>query len=315
MLFQSTLARTCLFWPRFYYSLLNKRNGKSIWNIITNPVTPKDRKKATRPSNHIVCLNKNLYCHSFYQVRGAYAHLNQIREKDLDKAVAAANYLVYYEDPLHLKIPYVFFLKLLPEPPDGMLKSVLSFTLILFVYLYPIIRGIIILWMRLLGEYIYSKDNNTFVQHGRQRRRPKQQKELPTMHVKVFATKRPNEDSFAWYTDGLPFVVDNSATPIICNVSKLFTGKLIPTKIILETAEGRSASTKLVGIICLVLTDDKNDHHTYNIPGCIYDPDSPINILGIPALGKHFNDSANINNPLNNNGTSVKSGATKSQFV
>ena len=112
--------------------------------------------------------------------------------------------------------------------------------------------------MRLLGAYIYSKENNTFVQHGRQRRRPKQQKELPTMHVKVFATKRPNEVYFAWDTDGLPFVVDNSATSIICNIRKVFTGKLIPTKIMLETAEGTSASTKLVGLISLVLTDDKN---------------------------------------------------------
>ena len=193
MLFQSTLSRTCLFWPRFYYSMLNKSNGWSILDIITNLVPPKGSKKATRPSNHIVCLNKNLYCHSFYQVRGAYAHLNQIREKDLDKAVAAANYLVYYEDPLHLKIPYVFFLKLLPEPPDGMLKSVLSFTLILFVYLYPIIRGIIILWMRLLGAYIYSKENNTFVRHGRQRYRPKQQNELPTMHVHVLQQSIPTK--------------------------------------------------------------------------------------------------------------------------
>ena len=160
--------------------------------------------------------------------------------------------------------------------------------------------------MRLLGEYIYSKDNNTFVQHGRQRRRPKQQKELPTMHVKVFATKRPNEEYFAWDIDGLPFVVDNSATAIICNVQKVFTGKLIPTKIILETAEGMSSSTKLVGIIFPVLTDDKNKHHTYNITGCIYDPDSPINIFGIPALGKFFNDGANINNPLNDDRTTVK---------
>ena len=79
--------------------------------------------------------------------------------------------------------------------------------------------------------------------------------------------------------------MDNSATAIICNVRKVFTGKLIPTKIMLETAEGTSSSKKLVGIICLVLTDDKNKYHTYDIPGCIYDTDSPINILGIPALG------------------------------
>ena len=83
----------------------------------------------------------------------------------------------------------------------------------------------------------------------------------------------------------------------------------------LETAEGTSASTKLVGVIRLVLTDDKNEHHTYNLQGCNYDPDSPINILGIPALGKFFNDGANINNPLDIDGTTVKSGATLSHFA
>ena len=67
------------------------------------------------------------------------------------------------------------------------------------------------------------------------------------MYVEVFATKRPNEESFAWDTDGLPFVVDYSATSIICNVRKVFTGKLIPTKIMLETAEGTRSSKKLVG--------------------------------------------------------------------
>ena len=121
--------------------------------------------------------------------------------------------------------------------------------------------------MRLLGAFIIPKKNNIFVQHGRRCCRPKQHKELPTMHVKDFATKRPNEESFTWDTDGLPFVVDNSSTAIICNVRKVFTGKLIPTKIMLETAEGTRSSKKLVGIIRLVLTDDKNEHHIYNIPG------------------------------------------------
>ena len=113
--------------------------------------------------------------------------------------------------------------------------------------MYPIVQGIIFLWIRLLGTYIFLKDNNIFVQHGRRRFRPKQQKELPTMHVKFFATKRPKKESFAWDTDGLPSVVENSATAIICNVRKVFTGNLIPTKIMLETVEGTSSSTKLVG--------------------------------------------------------------------
>ena len=56
------------------------------------------------------------------------------------------------------------------------------------------------------------------------------------MHVKVFSTNGTNKEYFTWDTDGLTFVVDNSATSIICYVPKVFTGKLIATKIIPETA-------------------------------------------------------------------------------
>ena len=104
-----------------------------------------------------------------HQVIGTYAHLNQKREEDLDEAIAEAIKLVYYDDPLHLAIPYNFFMEMLPEPPDGILKSVFFTTLILFVYLYLIICSVLRLWMRLLGAYISQTRNNLFVRHGRKR--------------------------------------------------------------------------------------------------------------------------------------------------
>ena len=51
----------------------------------------------------------------------------------------------------------------------------------------------------------------------------------------------------------MPLVIDNSATAIICNSRKGFTGPLTPTKITLETAEGTSVSTTLVGTLRPVL--------------------------------------------------------------
>ena len=63
-----------------------------------------------------------------------HAHFNKIKEKDQDEAVAAATALVYYDDPLHLAIPYMFFLELFRETPNGMIKSILSYTLIVFAY-------------------------------------------------------------------------------------------------------------------------------------------------------------------------------------
>ena len=83
----------------------------------------------------------------------------------------------------------------------------------------------------------------------------------------------------------------------------------------METADGMSASTKLVGTMHLVLADDEKEHHAYKISGCIFDPDSPVNILGIPPLDKYLNDTADVNKPFDNNGTTIKSCATKNLFV
>ena len=45
-----------------------------------------------------------------------------------------------------------------------------------------------------------------------------------------------------------------------------------------------------IGKMSLILRDDANINHPYDIPHCIYYPDSPLNIIGIPVLSAHFND-------------------------
>ena len=114
-----------------------------------------------------------------------------------------------------------------------------------------------------------------FVNHGR--RRQKRHKHFPKLHIKVFADDAGKGDSpFSWYTNGILFIVDNSATAIICSERKLFTGHLSLMSITLETAEGMSVSTKSVGVLRLVLTDNSNKYHTYDVPGCVYEPESPL---------------------------------------
>ena len=123
MLVQIHIFRICIFLLYFYWSLFKpKDNIRSVWDIIKNPVPP-TRTKADISSGRIVFLCYRYYCHSFYQVQGAYAHLNQKREKDLDKAVRPATRIVYYDEPLHLAITYEFLVKIFPEPLDGMLKK------------------------------------------------------------------------------------------------------------------------------------------------------------------------------------------------
>ena len=121
----------------------------------------------------------------------------------------------------------------------------------------------------------------------------------------------PNEKTFSWDTDGIPFIIDNSATTITSDERRIFSGHLTPTKVTLETAEGVTTKTQFVGTLRLVLTDDGNTHHSYDVPGCVLDPHTPLNILGVPALGTFFKDHANASSPYDEDSTPIKSGATK----
>ena len=128
-----------MFWKRFYYSIIKtKEKRRSLWEILNNPEPPYGPKADKNVMtlwqlggadhlmrNKIVCLNQNIHCYSHYQVQGAYAHLNQTICHNIDEALAAACTIKYYNDPLHLAVPYLFFMDLLPEPPDGFVKSFL----------------------------------------------------------------------------------------------------------------------------------------------------------------------------------------------
>ena len=122
---------------------------------------------------------------------------------------------------------------------------------------------------------------------------------MPTMYAKEFATEDDHiKDYFSWDKDGITFVIDNSATVIISSQSRLFTGPLIPRSATLETAEGLTTKTKLVFSMKLIITDDSNKNHSCKPPRCLFDPNIPVNILGVPAIGKIFGDNADANDPL-----------------
>ena len=65
----------------------------------------------------------------------------------------------------------------------------------------------------------------------------------------------------------------------------------------------------------LILTDDANNHHSYIIPRCVFDPKTPVNILGVPDLGTFFGDNSDATDPLAEDGTTIKSVSTKSHFI
>ena len=136
-----------------------------------------------------------------------------------------------------------------------------------------------------------------------------------TLYVRAFYTAdEHSKDSFLWYKDDITFVKDNYATAIIISHRRLFTGPMIPTSVTLKTAEGLTTTTKLVGDKKLILTDDANKHHLYMIPSCEFDPKTSINILGVPALETFFGDNSDAIDNFAEDGTSIKSGFSKSHF-
>ena len=60
----------------------------------------------------------------------------------------------------------------------------------------------------------------------------------------------------------------------------------------MTTCEGDSAKQRYLGTMRLILTDESNTNHSYDIQNCIYDPGLSVNIFGVPVLSEFFNDAA-----------------------
>ena len=99
------------------------------------------------------------------------------------------------------------------------------------------------------------------------------------MQITMLATstdqyQQPN--SFSVDTDGVYFIIDNSANGGICNIKSMFVGDFERHRVTLVTAYGRTTTKKLVGTICLVLKDDEEKKTwSYDIPDVVYDPELP----------------------------------------
>ena len=102
----------------------------------------------------------------------------------------------------------------------------------------------------------------------------------------ALSTSANSNSPFSFDTDGISFIINNSATCIICNQRDLFVGRLSSEKVSMTTCEGDTVKQRYIGNMQLILTDDSNVDHSYDIPNCIFDPNSPVNIVGIPVMDK-----------------------------
>jgi hypothetical protein len=117
-------------------------------------------------------------------------------------------------------------------------------------------------------------------------------------------------------TDGIPFIVDNSATCIITNERSLFVRTLTTVNVKVDTIEATQVRQRYEGTIRLELVNDSNVTHSYDIPGAIYDPSSKFNLLGIPKLADFFKDKDYLpGDDVDSDGTTVKSSGCCSRLM
>jgi len=202
---------------------------------------------------------------STYQVYGAYAHLNQNQNKEVAQSLieSAGPVLPRAWDPLRLAIPYAYLSARLFKPPDCSLARLLTILLLLGLYSVPLGRGVLYLSsMRicnLLGASAVSV--------------------LSRIVLTTTPRSRAGNTPVSFDSDGIPFIINNCTTCIICNERSLFVGPLQPENYRVETVQTTVLQKRYAGTICLELGDDSNATHVYEIPETIYDPTTQFNLI------------------------------------
>ena len=316
------LTFVILWWPKLYWSLWSDPNGRSFYQIMTNPRYAssdgfKDRgpqavSRATKRNFiakgklKIKPISTRMHCYSFYQVDGAYAHVGQKTNASIAEAIQSAStpILLYYDDPCRIAVAYNYFAARRPEPPDNDFLRGLACLLISAIFLLNIFRGFLVLSWRRFRLNFTRKDPSADTT------RPE---ETVPSYVALATSDENNSQTVMFDSDGISFVIDNSATCIICNDRNMFVGKLEVENSVMETANGTS-NTSYVGTIRIGLMDDTGQTNQYDIPGAVYNEGSPFNIIGIPFLGDFFGSKDAVPSS-DDDGTTIKSSASRSHFV
>ena len=258
------------------------------------------------------------YVHSSYQVDGAWAHLGTpVDSARIESAAAGSSVIVYPDDLLRLSQPYDYAAKRMSKPPDNAFMRLLACLSIIFIFLTQVTTG----YSRLIWSKMSSAAGKSPNLHyeGANGATPPVHMPGPrgfvfvdTEHENCATTSASEGDAHASYnalttetestdwlpnqdrdqgelfdTDGIPFVMDNFATCIICNDRTQFIGNLQYQQSEISTSQATGVA-EYVGTICLHLTDGAGQTFQYDIPGAVYDPSSPFNICGIPYLGEFF---------------------------
>ena len=294
------------FWPQFYWHLFcPSAKGRSVWSILTDPedqFSVSRKLKNLNPTGWICPLWLKYMVFLTDQVHGAYAHMNQNQNKEVAESLieSAGPALPQAWDPLRLAIPYEHLSARLFKPPDCSLAKLLTILLLLGLYSVPLSRGALYLSSVRVRNLLGSSTASV------------------SSRIALITTPRSRAGNapVSFDNDGIPFIIDNSATCIICNERSLFVGPLRPENYRVETVQATVSQKRYAGTIRLELVDDSNATHMYEIPDAIYDPNTQFNLIGIPFLVAYFNDAnCSAGDDIDADGTTIKSSGCCLKFI
>jgi hypothetical protein len=226
---------TLSFWPRILWHLLGPSSkGQSILNLLFNTHAParslqKDDLWSIHASRRLTCHHYNHQLSLVIQVRSYSKHQAQPMNQSFVAAINAATSYKPIVDPFQLARLYNHIQSGLTLPPDCLLTHMLaSISIIMIFTTITLTKSVQYRLSRqnftknrspeqLTGKY--TKTNHYQTKHKvRHKRRQSCTSPLPSMQVTILATstnqyQQPN--SFSVETDGVYFIIDNSANDVV----------------------------------------------------------------------------------------------------
>ena len=261
---------------------------------------------------------RSLSCYTSY---GAYANLGKAPDPEARRAIHIASNYLRLRNPFWLGSLFNLVAEhIIPDDlPNTIVTRGMGLTIVVAVYLWTLSGRLLALAIKHFNEeqeHIIKGSLYEWEREEGKTNRTATPQEVVQKHIALASeAKSTSFSSMLFDTDGISFVIDNSATCVICNDKSQFKpGSLHEKPNAVETAAGVTKSSQ-VGILRLTLTDDGGKTYTYEIPDAIYDPNSPFNILGIPALGDFFGKDDDDPNSSDDDGTFVQSSANRTTLT
>ena len=115
---------------------------------------------------------------------------------------SALEYLHYIDDPICLQVPYEHLKERIKEPPDFLIARLFAVVAIESCFVIPMLKDLSrFFWIMLSSCKAKAKDQQVCTE---------------IIHTYLTTTSTSNS-AYSFDSDGISFIIDNSATCVICN--------------------------------------------------------------------------------------------------